>query len=274
MIRLRNEDPEGPTTWWARNIMRIQRENPNYCAEKYAVFRTQRCRDGEQEEILQIPHPTRGYMVQDVCKRCLQHHGRGSMRRGREDSDDDDDEDEPEPAFANRRQRALPAAETGIDRAFVQQAQAAMHREEDPRAALRAARLAAIERRVAQPAAAPAQAPPHPPVGVNARALIAQARLEALQRRQAAPVPAPAPAPAPAPVIPVIEQARRRSLLEQREARRDRARRQLSGREERLSSKYKKTRFGGMVMFSNNQKAPKATVTTKKNKKSKKKKNH
>ncbi len=258
MMHLRANDPEGPNEWWARNIMRIQRENPNYCTEKMAVFRTQRCREHDHEEILQVRHPTRGYMVQDVCKRCIQQGRRGtSVRRKREDSDDedsDDEDDEPEPepaiAFVNRRQRALPANELVPDRAFVNQ----MQRDGDPQAEARAARLAAIERRRAQPAPAPAQpapvpaqAPPHPPVGVHARALIAQARLEAAQRRNDE----------------NVREARRRALRRSMDERRERDRRKISGR-------GGPTRFGGMVIFSNNQKNTKTSSKKKTSKKSKK----
>jgi hypothetical protein len=235
VIRLHNDDPDGPNEWWLRNIVRIQRENPNYCADKYAVFRTHRCGENEREEIIQVAHPTRGYMVQDVCKRCQQPDRRnGRVRRGREDSDSDveDEPAEPVAAFTNRRQRALPAPETMPDPDFLNR----MINDEDPRAAAREARLAAIERRRAADAQPAVRAPPHPPVGVNARALIAQAREEARQQR--------------------ANEERRRALRESLDRRRQRVRNELAGRPNSSKRNRKYTRFGGMAIFTNTQKAP------------------
>jgi hypothetical protein len=236
MIHIRHNDPEGPNEWWLRNIARIQRENPNYCREKNAVFRTHRCRENEDEEILNVRHPTRGYMVQDVCKMCRQR-GRTSMRRGR-DSDDDDDSDDDEPMFQNRRQRGLQQGEAILMPGFLndaRNAQVEMVRDEDPRARMRAERLAAIERRAA----------------------------------------AAAPAPAPAPVLTLAE-ARRRSLRRSMDERRERARRQIQGLdqkpERRRDSKY--TRFGGMMLFSNQSKATPSKKKKKKNSSTKNSNSH
>ena len=229
MIHIRHNDPEGPNEWWLRNIARIQRENPNYCREKNAVFRTHRCRENEDEEILNVRHPTRGYMVQDVCKMCRQR-GRTSMRRGRDSDDDSDDSDDDEPVFQNRRQRGLQQGEAVLMPGFLNQArnaQVEMVRDEDPRARMRAERLAAIERRAA----------------------------------------VAAPAPVPGYQNDLVE-ARRRSFRRSMDERRERSRRQIQGLdqkpERRRDSKY--TRFGGMVMFSNNQKVPKNNKTSTKKK--------
>ena len=274
MLHLRANDPEGPNEWWLRNIARIQRENPNYCTEKYAVFRTHPCRENEDEEILHVHHPTRGYMVQDVCKRCRQRGGGGgagaggraaNVRRKRmessdESSDDDDsdsDSDDDEAMFEGRRRRPLAQGEQVV------MPHLAMVPAEDPQARMRAARIAAVERRTAAaaappvPAPAPFVAPAHPPVGVDARELIRRARLERFQAAEHQ----------------ALTDARRRSLRRSLDERRARARDQISGRgqsqERHRNSRYdKKSRFGGMMIFSNQSK-----VASSKKKSVKKKKN-
>jgi hypothetical protein len=226
--------------------MRIQRENPNYCAEKNAVFRTHRCRENEDEEIISIPHPTRGYMVQDVCKKCLQR-GRSSMRRGRSESDDD--EVDAERRHIDRRQRALPRGEAVVRPDFLHVARTAMVRDEDPRARARAQRLAAIERREN---AVPMDFEAVTPARVHNidRERIRQARLERLGTNEQQ-----------------LNEARRRSLRRSIDERRNRFRNRLSGRGASLDNdKRKKTRFGGMAIFSNKQKAPMNTKKTSKKK--------
>lgn len=78
-------------------------------------------------------------------------------------------------------------------------------------------------------------------------------------------------------IVERLKNARRRALRKSMDERRDRNRRKVSGHDRnsrKRSSRYKKiTNFGGMVLFTNQQKAPKKNVKKVSKKKTSKKKN-